>query len=121
MSGASGAPEAASAFRAGVVDFLIKPLDADVLLAAVDKALKLSDQRQRVRAQQDRLAARLASLTDRENEIGRLVALGMTNAAIGEMLGIALRTVKLHRQRVMEKMGAASTADLVRIALEAHW
>jgi DNA-binding NarL/FixJ family response regulator len=50
-----------------------------------------------------------------------LGALCRTNAGIGEMFCIALRTVKLHRQRVMEKMGAASTADLVRIALEAHW
>jgi FixJ family two-component response regulator len=121
MSGASGAPEAASAFRAGVLDFLIKPMDASVLMAAVEEALKVSDKRQRARTQQDRLAARLKSLTSRESEVGRLVALGMTNAAIAELLGIALRTVKLHRQRVMEKMGAASTADLVRMALDAHW
>jgi FixJ family two-component response regulator len=63
----------------------------------------------------------LASLTYREREVGRLVARGQTNVVIGEALGIALRTVKLHRQRVMEKMGATSTADLVRMALEAGW
>lgn len=121
MSGASGAPEAVSAFRAGAVDFLIKPIDADVLLGAVAKALELSTQRQQGRLQQAALAARVASLTDREQEIGRLVVLGLTNASIGELLGIALRTVKLHRQRVMEKMEVASTADLVRVALEAGW
>ena len=121
MSGVSGAPEAVSAFRAGAVDFLIKPLDSDVLLAVVAKALEISVERHRERVQRASLLARIDSLTERELEIGRLVAQGQTNVAIGEALGIALRTVKLHRQRVMEKMGAASTADLVRIALEAGW
>jgi FixJ family two-component response regulator len=121
MSGMSGAPEAVSAFRAGAVDFLIKPVDADTLLGAVAKALRLCTVRQRGRVQQASLAARLASLTYREREVGRLVARGQTNVVIGEALGIALRTVKLHRQRVMEKMGATSTADLVRMALEAGW
>jgi FixJ family two-component response regulator len=121
MSGVSGAPEAVSAFRAGAIDFLIKPVDADTLLGAVAKALRLSVEQQRGRVQQASLAARLASLTHREREVGRLVAQGQTNVVIGEALGIALRTVKLHRQRVMEKMGAATTADLVRMAWEAGW
>lgn len=121
MSGVSGAPEAVSAFRAGAIDFLIKPVDADTLLGAVAKALRFSAERQHGRIQQASLAALIASLTYREREVGRLVAQGQTNLVIAEELGIALRTVKLHRQRVMEKMGAASTVDLVRMALEAGW
>lgn len=118
MSGASGAPEAVNAFRAGALDFLIKPVDADVLLAAVAKALATSTERHAQRQRQSGLAARSASLTPREREIARRVAAGQTNPAIADALGIALRTVKLHRQRAMEKVGAGSTADLVRIADE---
>jgi two-component system, LuxR family, response regulator FixJ len=118
MSGASGAHEAASAFRAGAIDFLIKPIDADALLAAVGKALVASKERQNQGARKSDLAARIASLTGREREIARLAASGQTNPMIAEALGIALRTVKLHRQRAMEKVGAEGIADLVRIADE---
>lgn len=118
MSGASGAQEAASAFRAGALDFLVKPIDADTLLAAVAKALATSTARQTRRGRQVELAARIATLTDRERDIARRVAQGQTNPVIAEQLGIALRTVKLHRQRALEKVGASGTADLVRIADE---
>lgn len=116
MSGASGAQEAVSAFRAGALDFLIKPMEAESLLAAVAKALATSTQRQRQRALEAALASRLTALTAREREIAQRVSQGHTNPAIAEELGIALRTVKLHRQRAMEKVGASTTADLVRIA-----
>lgn len=118
MSGASGAHEAASAFRAGAVDFLIKPIDADTLLDALAKALRIGAERQLRRGRQSALAARIASLTERERDIARRVASGQTNPAIAAELGIALRTVKLHRQRAMEKVGAGGTAELVRIADE---
>lgn len=116
MSGASGAQEAACAFRAGALDFLVKPIDADTLLTAIEKAIAMSQQRQQQRVNQTELAHRMASLTPREREIARRAATGQTNPAIASELGIALRTVKLHRQRAMEKLGASGTADLVRIA-----
>jgi FixJ family two-component response regulator len=116
MSGASGALEVAKAFRSGAVDFLIKPIDADVLLAAIAKALALSSQRQAQRQQQANLAERIASLTPRERDIVRRVVAGQTNPAMAAELGIALRTVKLHRQHALEKIGATSMAELVRIA-----
>jgi two-component system, LuxR family, response regulator FixJ len=118
MSGNSGAHEAASAFRAGALDFLIKPIDADALLDAVAKALNLSQERQQRRLRESTLTQRIASLTERERDIARRVVAGQTNPAIAAELGIALRTVKLHRQRAMEKIGALGTADLVRIADE---
>lgn len=118
MSGASGAQEAAHAFRAGALDFLVKPIDADTLLAALAKALAASTARQAQRQRQTELAQRIATLTERERDIARRVAQGQTNPVIAEQLGIALRTVKLHRQRALEKVGAGGTADLVRIVAE---
>lgn len=115
MSGVSGASEVAQAFRAGALDFLIKPLDADVVLDAIVKALKVSDLRQRENHRLLDLSARSCTLSDREREVLQLVAKGMTNQAIAEELQIALRTVKLHRQRGMEKLEVNTTADLVRI------
>ena len=119
MSGDSGAREAVSAFRAGAQDFLIKPIDADILLAAVVKALAVSAARLLLRERKNDLAARIESLTERERDIVRRVVSGQTNPAIAEELAIALRTVKLYRQRAMEKLGATGVADLVRIADEA--
>lgn len=118
ISGASGAFEAASAFRAGAVDFLIKPVDADTLLSAIAQALVVSTERQMQRTRQSALAERIAALTARERDIASRVAAGQSNPVIAQELGIALRTVKLHRQRAMEKVGAHGVADLVRIADE---
>jgi len=86
----------------------------------VAKALATSTARQTQRGRQTELALRIATLTDRERDIARRVAQGQTNPAIAEQLGIALRTVKLHRQRALEKVGASGTADLVRIADEGN-
>ncbi|TAN51344.1 MAG: response regulator transcription factor [Methylococcaceae bacterium] len=118
MSGASGALEAVSAFRAGALDFLIKPIDADVLLQAVVKALAVSLERQRARGRRHDLVARMAALTGKERAVARLAARGRLNREIAVELDIALRTVKLHRQRAMEKLGANSVVDLARIADE---
>ena len=120
MSGDSGAREAVSAFRAGALDFLIKPIDADTLLAALVSALSVSATRHLQRERKTDLLARIGSLTERERDIVKRVVSGQTNPAIAEELAIALRTVKLHRQRAMEKLGAGRMADLVRIAGEGH-
>ncbi len=119
MSGASGALEAASAFRAGALDFLVKPIDATDLLDAIAKALQVSADRSAQRLRAAALTTRIASLTPREREVARDVAQGLTNPAIAIKLGLALRTVKLYRQNAMEKLGASSTAELVRLADEA--
>lgn len=118
MSGASGAQEAASAFRAGALDFLIKPTDADELLAAIANALRVSAERHAMYLRASTLTTRIASLTAREREVARHVAQGLTNPSIATKLGLALRTVKLYRQNATEKLGAGTTAELVRIADE---
>lgn len=120
MSGASSVEEAVSAFRAGVVDFLLKPIDADTLLNAVAKALLKSSERAIFQHRHSELAERIATLTNREREIARRVAHGQINREIADTLNIALRTVKLHRQRAFNKLGVRNTADLVRIADEAN-
>ena len=118
MSGASGAQEAVSAFRAGALDFLIKPIEAVVLIAAVTKALAVSVEQRRLRERQVDLVLRIASLTRRESEVARLVAQGEINRDIGRQLGMALRTVKLHRQRAMEKLDVSRVVDLARLVDE---
>jgi two-component system response regulator FixJ len=120
MSGSSGVEEAVCAFRAGGLDFLIKPIDADHLLTAVEKALAISSQRQALQQRQANLAERIASLTEREKEITRRVAQGQTNPVIAAELKIALRTVKLYRQRAMKKVGAETIADFIRIVYDGN-
>ena len=116
MSGESGVHEAVSAFRAGVLDFLIKPVEVDMLLLVVDKALRASTLNQAQRVHEIDLWERIASLTDRERDIARRVAAGQLNREIAEALGIALRTVKSHRQHAMEKLGIEKVVELVRLA-----
>ena len=92
---------------------------AAALLAAVARALDASAERQRARARALDVSARISTLTDRELEVARGVARGRINRLIAEDLGIALRTVKQHRQRAMEKLGVAATVDLARVMDEA--
>jgi FixJ family two-component response regulator len=116
MSGHSGVQEAVTGFRAGAHNFLIKPFESHVLLDAVAQALAASAEHQQLDALRYGLAKRVASLTEREREVSRRVAQGRMNQHIADEFGIALRTVKLHRQRAMEKLGASTLADLVRLA-----
>jgi FixJ family two-component response regulator len=105
----------AQAMKAGAVDFLPKPLRSTELLQCVERALARSvDQRQRAI---EKAAARrlLDLLTPREFEVMQLVVTGMLNKQIASELGIAEKTIKVHRGRVMKKLGIVSVADLVRL------
>lgn len=115
MSGLGRPEHVVSAFRQGALHFLIKPIDADELIEAVQEALAISVE---VAARQQTtgdLASRVAQLTDRERDVVRMVASGLMNKQIGDQLGIALRTVKLYRQRAMEKLGMHRAVELVRL------
>ena len=116
MSGQSGAHEAAHAFRRGAVDFLVKPIDADPLIDAVRRGLAHSMVESTRREHRQQLARRIATLTQREREVARLLATGATNPQMASTMGIAVRTVKMHRRRVMEKLDAGTLADFVRLA-----
>lgn len=116
MSGESGVNEAVSAFRSGVVDFLIKPFDADTLFSVIEKALLISEEQKNACDSEDVYYERIKSLTEREREVLRSVAAGQLNREIADTMGIALRTVKLYRHRALEKLGLEKVVDLARIA-----
>ncbi len=121
MSGQSLPQEVVSAFHGGAVDFLIKPFEASELLLAVTKALRTNVAHRTAAQRQLDVAALVASLTDKELNVIRLAVQGKTNPQIMLSLKIALRTVKLHRQRAMEKLGLDSVAALGRFAQEVGW
>ncbi|HEY5705321.1 MAG TPA: response regulator [Terrimicrobiaceae bacterium] len=116
ISGHSDVPMCAQAMKAGAVDFLTKPVDDKALLAAVTRALERSAKIRRAKAERAGARARLDRLTPREFEVLQRVIAGLLNKQIAAELGAAEKTVKIHRGRVMEKMGVTSVAELVRLA-----
>jgi FixJ family two-component response regulator len=115
ISGSADVASAASAMRYGAVDFLEKPVDDVVLLAAVSRALEQDAARRR--RHNDVALARelLARLTPREREVCELVARGLLNKQIADRLGASIRTIKIHRARMVRKLNAGSVADVVRL------
>ena len=111
-------PMAMQAVHRGAMDFLVKPAAPDVLIAAVEKAVKKSFEDLAADAGQADLAEKAATLTDRELEVARLVAQGLLNKQIGDRLGISLPTVKLHRGNAAKKLGVRSAVAMAK-ALEA--
>lgn len=109
-------PTTARAMKAGAVGFLEKPFTSAELLAAVGDALARSRAAAGARAERAALRDRYESLTAREREVFALVAAGLLNKRIADRLGTVEGTIKIHRRRVMEKMTAASVAELVRMA-----
>lgn len=116
ISGHGDVSTTVHALKSGAVNFLAKPFTRTALLNAVAEALVQSGDLNAERDKTDSLKARHHALTPREREVFALVAAGMLNKLIADRLGAAEATIKIHRGRVMEKMGAASVADLVRMA-----
>ncbi len=104
------------AMKAGAVEFLTKPFRDQDLLDAIHQALERDRKARHWRAKTEKLRSRYSSLTPREREVMALVAVGLLNKQIAGQLGTSEASVKVHRQHVMEKMGASSLADLVRMA-----
>ncbi len=104
------------AMKGGAVDFLEKPFRAPELLACVERGLARSQQSRIERAERTAIERRFATLTARERDVLRLVITGLLNKQIAGELGIAEKTVKIHRSHVMQKMEAGSVAELVRMA-----
>jgi FixJ family two-component response regulator len=119
ITGYRDVPVSVKAMKGGAVDFLTKPVDEGTLLGAIQQAVArtLADRRHQARVTEIR--NRITTLTPREAAVFALVVTGMLNKQIGSELGIAEKTVKVHRARVMEKMRAGSLAELVRLAGEA--
>src|SRR6267142_3257577 len=115
MSGHADIQSTVKAMQGGAIDFLIKPFDEHQLLEAIDRATARDVEERMARASRDALRTRLNLLTPREREVCMLVAAGRLNKQIAAELGIAEKTVKTHRARVMAKLEALSLAELVRI------
>jgi len=116
VTGHADVPTSVFAMKGGAIDFLEKPVPEKELVAALVRALQLDARARLERGQLERIQARYASLTSREREVFSEIIAGRLNKQAALTLGIAERTVKLHRSRVLEKMDAGSVADLVRMA-----
>jgi two-component system response regulator FixJ len=119
VTGHADVPVAVRAMRAGAIDFVEKPFEADVILDAVERALAHAAARREQASAAAAARARVSQLTEREREVFELLVEGHPNKVIAANLNISPRTVEIHRSRVMDKTGARSLSDLVRMALAA--
>jgi FixJ family two-component response regulator len=116
ITGHGDIPMTVRAMKAGAVEFLTKPFRDQDLLDAIQQALERDRIAREQRAEIEELRGRLDSLTPREREVMGLVVAGLLNKQIAGELGTSETTIKIHRHQVMEKMGAGSLAELVRMA-----
>ena len=108
------------ALRAGAINFLTKPVSTDILLAAVNDALKLEATRHESVDRRRAASRRLSALTQRERQVLGCLVSGMLNKQIAAELGIVENTVKAHRARIMQKLAVRSLAELVLFASTTH-
>jgi FixJ family two-component response regulator len=116
LTGRGDVPSSVRAMKAGAVDFLTKPVDAKDLLPAVALAVEKDEQARRARGEIGVIRAKFARLTPREHEVLTYVVAGRLNKQIANDLGTVEKTIKVHRSRMMEKLGVRTVADLVRLA-----
>jgi FixJ family two-component response regulator len=114
LTGQGDIPASVRAMKGGALDFLQKPVDIEDLLAAVDQARRLDDARRKEFLERQDFEARIARLTPREHQVLDHVVTGHLNKQIAASLGIVEKTIKVHRGRMMKKLGVRTVADLVR-------
>jgi FixJ family two-component response regulator len=119
LTGHGDVPTATRAMKKGAVDFLTKPFDDEELILAVKRALERAEEQLRRHGERREARRRIDRLTPREFEVFRLVIIGLLNKQIAAELHTAEKTIKVHRGRVMQKLGVTSVADLVRVSQRA--
>jgi FixJ family two-component response regulator len=119
ITGHGDVPMSVNAMKGGAIDFLTKPFAAKDLLEAIHRAVDRDMRALGEEARTRSIHARVETLSPRERQVFALVVTGMLNKQIAAQLGVVEKTVKVHRARVMDKMGAGSVAELVRLADDA--
>ena len=120
ITGYAEVPSAVRAMKAGAIDFLEKPFGDEVLLERVRRALEIERHRRDTRAVRESARVRLGALTARERQVFDELVQGRSNRAISAALGIAEKTVEVHRASVMRKLNATSLTDVIRLAMAAE-
>ena len=120
ITGHGNIPMCAQVMKAGAVDFLPKPFKSQELLKCIEDALHRSVEQRRRAAERNETRRLLDLLTPREFEVMQLVIRGMLNKQVGGQLGVAEKTVKVHRGRLMQKLGVTSVAELVQLVQKAE-
>jgi len=120
ITGHGNIPMCARVMKAGAVDFLPKPFSSRELLKCVEDALHRSAEQRRRAAERNEARRLLDLLTPREFEVMQLVITGMLNKQVGGELGVAEKTVKVHRGRLMQKLGVTSVAELLQLVQKAE-
>jgi len=118
VTGHGEIPDTVRAIQRGAVDFLTKPVDGHVLLAAVQRALAQDSAARAARARQQELRQRYERLTPREREVFLHLISGQLNKQVAADLQITERTIKLHRASVLQKLEVSSMAELARMAVD---
>jgi two-component system, chemotaxis family, CheB/CheR fusion protein len=121
ITGNSDVPMAVQAMKAGVSDFIEKPISRDELLASVEHALEQSRDSSKLSSRREDAARHVAALTPRQRQIMELVLAGQPSKNIAADLHISQRTVENHRASIMKKTGSKSVPALARLALAAAW
>ncbi len=119
LTGKGDIPTSVRAMRAGAIDFLTKPVSDKDLLGAIARARSRTRSLAKFTTELAAIQAKIATLTPREREVLTHVVAGRLNKQIAGDLGTVEKTIKVHRGRMMEKLGVRTVADLVRMAEKA--
>ncbi|PUE22357.1 hypothetical protein B9Z38_06690 [Limnohabitans sp. MMS-10A-160] len=118
ISGESQPTEIIEAMKLGAIDFLLKPFSMESLMTAIENGLNKDRARHNALVQDMDIRQRFGRLTEKEQEICRLMIKGYGNKEIAELNGSAPATVKLHRSRVLDKMGAETLPELIEMTFD---
>ena len=121
ISGHGDVQMAVEAMKNGALDFIEKPFSDDVIISAIDRAVKHAATRTRDDAAAQVILSRIASLSERETQVLKGVVDGLPNKIIAYELGLSPRTVEVYRSGLMGKMNAGSLSELVRMVLSVNW